>query len=59
MMVEINSFMVRIVFRWQNTIGNDTGDPIASGSHHIRNGRPLSILVPGTFNLVGSDGTAP
>ena len=60
MMIEVDTQMVRIVFAFQNTSGNAARClcDIVAGSHDIGNGNSLAVNIPGTFCLVGSDGTA-
>ena len=59
MMIEVCRFMVRIVFTFQNTVRDPSGDAGASDSHDISDTDALSADIPRAFRLMGSCRTAP
>ena len=58
-MVKVDAGMVGVVFAGQDAIGDAAGRADAAAGHHVADAGAAAVGVPGTFQLVGSDRTAP
>ena len=57
--VKVDAGMVGVVFAGQDAIGDAAGRADAAAGHHVADAGAAAVGVPGTFQLVGSDRTAP
>ena len=57
--VEINGFMVRVIFPLQYAVGDFTRHAVRPRGHHIGHAHALAALFPAAFQLVRRNGPAP